>query len=134
VRALFDTNVLLAAFLTEGVCEKLLTRARKRHFDLITCPFILREFERILGKKFSAVKREKEAALALIAEAVSGSVEPSEMPVGACRDKDDDKVLACAIEAEAEYLVTGDKDLLHMKTYKGIRIVAPREFELLFDQ
>ena len=134
MRALFDTNVLLAAFLTEGVCEKLLTRARKRHFDLITCPFILREFERILVKKFSATKQEKETALALIAEAARDSVDPSEIPAGACRDKDDDNVLACAVEAEAEYLVTGDKDLLDMKKYKGINIVAPREFELLFDQ
>jgi len=134
VRALFDTNVLLAAFLTEGVCEKLLTRARKRHFDLITCPFILHEFERILVKKFSATKQEKETALALIAEAARDVVEPSETPAGACRDKDDDNILACAVEAAAEYLVTGDKDLLHMKTYKGIRIVMPREFELLFDR
>ena len=134
MRALFDTNVLLAAFLTEGVCEKLLTRARKRHFDLITCPFILHEFERILVKKFSATKQEKETALALIAEAARDVVEPSETPVGACRDKDDDNILACAVEAAAEYLVTGDKDLLHMKTYKGIRIVMPREFELLFDR
>jgi uncharacterized protein len=134
VRALFDTNVLLAAFLTEGVCEKLLTRARKRHFDLITCPFILHEFERILVKKFSATKQEKETALALIAEAARDTVEPSETHAGACRDKDDDNVLACAVEAAAEYLVTGDKDLLHMKKFKGIRIVTPREFELLFDR
>ena len=134
MRALFDTNVLLAAFLTEGVCEKLLTRARKRHFDLITCPFILREFERILVKKFSATKQEKETALALIAEAARDIVEPSETPAGACRDKDDDNVLACAVEAAAGYLVTGDRGLLHMKTFKGIRIVTPREFELLFDQ
>jgi putative PIN family toxin of toxin-antitoxin system len=134
VRAVFDTNVLLAAFLTEGVCEKLLTRARKHHFDLITCPFILHEFERILLKKFSATKQEKETALALIAEAALDIVHPSETPSGACRDSDDDNVLACAVEAAADYLVTGDKDLLHMKTFKGIRIVTPREFELLFDQ
>ena len=134
MKALFDTNVLLAAFLTEGVCEKLLTRARKRHFDLITCPFILHEFDRILVRKFSATKQEKEAALALIAEAAKETVNPSEAPAGACRDKDDDSVLACAVEAAAEYLVTGDKDLLHMKMFKGIRIVTPREFELLFDQ
>lgn len=133
MRALFDTNVLLAAFLTEGVCKKLLIRARKRHFDLITCPFILREFELILVKKFSATKQEKETALALIVEAAFDRVEPSEIPAGACRDEDDDNVLACAVEAEAEYLVTGDRDLLDMKTYKGIRIVTPREFELLFD-
>lgn len=133
MKALFDTNVLLAAFLTEGVCAKLLTRARKRQFSLITCPFILHEFKRILAKKFSATKQERETALALIAEAATDIVHPSETPSGACRDSDDDNVLACAAEAEVEYLVSGDKDLLHMKTFKGIRIITPRDFELLFD-
>ena len=133
MKALFDTNVLLAAFLTEGVCEKLLTRARKRHFELISCPFILHEFDRILAKKFSATKSERETALALISEAAMDIVHPSATPSGACRDSDDDNVLACAVEAAAEYLVTGDKDLLHMKTYRGIRILTPRDFELLFD-
>jgi len=133
VKAVFDTNVLLAAFLTEGVCAKLLTRARKQQFNLITCTFILSEFERTLTKKFSATKQEKENALALITEAAQKSVEPSKIPTGACRDKDDDNVLACALEADADYLVTGDKDLLDLKAFKGTRIVNPREFELLFD-
>jgi len=133
VKALFDTNVLLAAFLTEGVCSKLLTRARKQQFNLITCPFILHEFERTLTKKFSATKQERENALALIAEAAQDIVHPSEIPNGACRDKDDDNVLACAWEGAVDYLVTGDKDLLDLKVFKGIRIITPRNFELLFD-
>ena len=133
MKALFDTNVLLAAFLTEGVCAKLLTRARKQQFNLITCPFILHEFERILTKKFAATKQEKENALALITEAAQEIVNPSEIPTGACRDKDDDNVLTCALEPAADYLVTGNKDLLHLKAFKGIRIITPREFELLFD-
>lgn len=133
MRALFDTNVLLAAFLTDGVCTKLLTRARKRHFDLITCPFILLEFERILIKKFAATKAEKENALVLIAEAARESVQPSEPPSGVCRDKDDDNVLACALEGKVDYLVTGDKDLLHLKMFREIHIITPRDFEMLFD-
>lgn len=133
MKAVFDTNVLLAAFLTEGVCAKLLTRARKRQFNLITCPFILHEFERILTKKFSATRQERENALALVAEAAASIVHPSETPSGACRDKDDDNVLACALAGVADYLVTGDKDLLHLKTFRKIRIIAPRDFELLFD-
>jgi putative PIN family toxin of toxin-antitoxin system len=133
VKAVCDTNVLLAAFLTEGVCAKLLTRARKQQFNLITCPFILHEFERILTRKFSATKQEKENALALITEAAQDTVQPSETPTGACRDKDDDNVLACALEAGADYFVTGDKDLLHLKMFRGVRIITPRDFELLFD-
>lgn len=133
MKALFDTNVLLAAFLTEGVCAKLLVRARKHHFDLVSCPFILREFERILAKKFSATKQERENAAALIADAARDIVEPSEALSGLCRDKDDDNVLACAAAGRVDYLVTGDKDLLALKRFREVRIVSPREFELLFE-
>lgn len=134
MRAFFDTNVFLAAFLTEGVCAKLLVRSRKRQITLITCPFILQEFERILTRKFSATKQEKENALTLITEAAQEIVQPSEAVRGVCRDKDDDNVLACALEATADYLVTGDKDLLALKTFRGIRIITPRDVEMLFDR
>ena len=133
MRAVFDTNVLLAAFLTEGVCAKLLKRARRRQFDLVTCPFILHEFERILTRKFSSTKTETEGALALITEAAQVIVRPSGAPARVCRDKDDDHVLACAQEAAADHLVTGDQDLLSLKTHRGIRIITPRDFELLFE-
>lgn len=133
MKAVFDTNVLLAAFLTEGVCAKLLTRARKRQFSLRTCPFILHEFDRILAKKFSAARREREDALLLIREAAQIVEDFPELPRRVCRDKDDDHVLACALGAEADYLVTGDKDLLVLKTFKDIRIIAPRDFELLVE-
>lgn len=133
MRVLLDTNVLLAAFLTEGVCAKLLLRARKRQFDLVTCPFILHEFERILTRKFSATRAERENARALITEAAAFVAHPVADPAGRCRDKDDEQVLACALGAEAEYLVSGDKDLLQLKTFKGIRILSPRDFELMFE-
>ena len=133
MKAVFDTNVLLAAFLTEGVCAKLLTRARKQQFNLVTCPFILHEFERILSKKFSATKQERENALALITEAAQDIVHPAKTVAGVCRDKDDDNILACALAGAVDYLVTGDKDLLHLKVFDRIHIIAPREFELLFD-
>jgi len=133
VKALFDTNVLLAAFLTEGICSKLLLRARKGQFHLVTCPFVLDEFERILSKKFAATKQEKENALAIIAEATQVTVQPSEILSGVCRDKDDEIVLSCALAGSVDYLVTGDKDLLVLKIFRGIPIITPRDFELLFD-
>ena len=49
-----------------------------------------------------------------------------------CRDPEDDAILACALEARVDYLVTGDEDLLELKVFKGIRIVTPRDFEILF--
>jgi putative PIN family toxin of toxin-antitoxin system len=133
VRAVFDTNVLIAAFVAEGICSKLLIRSRKGQFDLIVCPVILREFERVLIKMFSATRNETRDALLIVSEAIHNVVHPSPLGQSFCRDPDDDTILACALEAKANYLVTGDEDLLELKVFKGIRIVTPRDFELLFN-
>ena len=133
MKAVLDTNVLLAAFITEGICSKILVRGRKRQFHLILCPVILREFERVLIKKFSITRNEVRSILQIVSEAMHSVVSPSQSVQGICRDPDDDSILACALEAGADYLVTGDVDLLELKIFKGIRIVTPREFELLFN-
>ena len=133
MRAVFDTNVLVVAFAAEGICSKILTRGRKKQFHLIACPIILQEFERVLIKKFSATRNEARSALQIVSEAMHSIVLPSQSEQGVCRDPDDDAILACALEARADYLVTGDVDLLELKTFKGIRIVTPRDFEMFFN-
>jgi len=133
VRAVFDTNVLVAAFATEGICSKILIRGRKKQFYLIACPIILQEFERVLIKKFSATINEARSTLKIVSEAMHSIVLPSQSEHGVCRDPDDDAILACALEARADYLVTGDMDLLELKIFKGVRIVTPRDFEILFN-
>ncbi len=49
-------------------------------------------------------------------------------PVSVCRDPDDDKFIACALAARAEFLVTEDQDLLALDGYEGLRIVTPAQF------
>jgi putative PIN family toxin of toxin-antitoxin system len=133
VKAVFDTNVLVAAFVAEGLCSKILTRGRKKQFHLIACPVILREFERVLIKKFSATRNEARSALQVVLQAIDSVVRPSQSVQPTCRDPDDDAILARALEARSDYLVTGDADLVELKIFKGIRIVIPRDFELLFN-
>ena len=132
MKAVFDTNVLVAAFVTEGVCAKLLGRARRKQLDLVISPFILKEFENVLLKKFSASKEQTRTATKLISEAAQ-MVNPYSMVSGVCRDPDDDQILSCALSAEADYLVTGDMDLLELKEFHGIKILTPGAFELLFE-
>jgi len=132
VKAVFDTNIFVAAFVSEGICARLLRRARKKQVFLYTSTIILEEFQKVLSKKLSASPKEIKEALKLVEEAVEGVVEPSHEVLGVCRDADDDRILACALAVDAKYLVTGDEDLLILKKYKGIRIVSPRDFELLF--
>lgn len=133
MKVVFDTNVLVSAFVSEGVCSKLLGRARRRQFELITCPFILKELETVLLKKLSATKGETRQALRILAEAISALVQQAHPVSGICRDPDDDYILSCSIAASADYLVTGDSDLLELREFRGTRIVAPRDFELLLE-
>jgi putative PIN family toxin of toxin-antitoxin system len=68
---------------------------------------------------------------------ISIVVDPRKLGVsvsGVCRDKDDDNVIAGALAANVNYIVTGDNDLLVLRKYKGIKIISPRGFELLFTE
>ena len=132
MKAVFDTNVLIAAFLTEGVCSKLLVRARRRDFDLVLCDCIIDEFKLVLKKKFVASPHETSEALMILSEAVLEIHGPISSIISLCRDSDDDLILACAKDAAVDYLVTGDEDLLILKSYEAISIIKPREFEKLF--
>ena len=132
MKAVFDTNVLIAAFLTEGICAKLLIRARRRDFDLVLCDGILQEFKRVLKKKFAASPHEMSEALIILSAVVQDILGQTDSIAPISRDSDDDLILACARDAVADYVVTGDEDLLVIKNYEGISILNPREFEKLF--
>ena len=134
MRVVFDTNVLVAALAVEGLCTTLLARARRKHFQLFLCPFILDELRRVLSGKLKVPEQLTREAIDLVLEAAEGVVSPREEVEGVCRDREDDHILACALGARARYLVTGDKDLLELKEFRGIAILSPREFEMLFTE
>ena len=133
MRVVFDTNVLIAAFLTEGVCSKLLVRARWREFELFLSEDIILEFERNLRKKFAFSPAEIKDARSVLLEA-SGKIVPAiSLIAPVCRNPEDDKILACTKQTDAEYLVTGDQDLLVINPYGRTRIITPRNFENIFE-
>jgi putative PIN family toxin of toxin-antitoxin system len=132
VKAVFDTNVLIAAFLTEGLCSGLMIRARKQAFSLVLCDDIIGEFEGILRKKFKITPADVSEISAIVSEAASEIIHDLSPVPSICRDPEDNIIIACAVDAQADYIVTGDEDLLILKRYKGIVILNPRNFEALF--
>ena len=128
----FDTNVFIAALVTEGLCSRLLRRARMNSFSLVCSPFINEEVRGTLSKKLHLSSEDTSEAMEVIGEAISSFVVPDVTVSGVCHDSSDDNILACALMAKADYLVTGDADLLEIKDFKGTRIVTPRDFEALF--
>lgn len=132
MKAVFDTNVLIAAFLTEGLCSGLLIRARKQAFHLVLCDDIIREFKCILKKKFKLTSTDISEISAIVSEAAAEILHELGPILNICRDPNDDMIIACAIDAAADYIVTGDEDLLILKRYKDIIVINPRNFEALF--
>ncbi len=132
MKVILDTNVLLSAFLTEGICARILRRARQKGFSFILCEPVLLEIKRLLKDKFSLTSREIKLFVSTLTEAADEIYQPKGSLEGVCRDPDDDIILVCVAETGSDYLVTGDKDLLVLKKYQGAKIINPRDFELLF--
>ncbi len=134
MRAVFDTNVLVSAFLAEGLCAKLLVRANRREFTLLTGSVLLAEFEAVLRGKMGASESHLREAVALLRE-ISEFVEKAEWParrLPGLRDPDDEAVWGFAVSVRADILVTGDRDFLDLKSPRRPRIISPRDFERLF--
>lgn len=120
-----DTNVLVAGLVAKGLCHEVVLHALGS-CTVATSRALLTELERILRDKFTLGS----ASSALLAE-LPGRVRvvtPAPLPAPVSRDPDDDAVIAAAIAASADVIVTGDQDLLVLRAYRGIDILTPREF------
>lgn len=125
MRLVFDTNVLFAAQITRGTCATLYQEALMAA-ALLTSDHILDELEEKLVSKARMESEEAARTRAEVAEDCRVvAIAPLTAPV--CRDLDDDAILATALASQADLLVTGDKDLLVLGSYKGIPIVTPAE-------
>ena len=126
MRVFLDTNIIVSAFATRGLCADLFRQILEAH-TLITSEYVLAETRDVLARRF---KVPEETVLEIIALLRKQEIVPTPaiFPQIAIRDLDDLPVVAAAIEAKADYLVTGDKDILSIIPIMEIKIVLPREF------
>jgi uncharacterized protein len=131
VRAVIDTNVLIAGLLWRGPPHALLEQVRAGTVSLVSSPALLAALADVIGRaKFDAIltrtNTSREKSLAEVRQ-LAEVIEPPPLPQPVCRDPDDDQVLALALAAKAELIVSGDNDLLSLKSFEGIPIVAPAQ-------
>ena len=126
MKVVLDANVLIAALIARGLCSELLEHCVVRHM-LITAEPILDDVWKHLVEKFKYNHEEAAEARELFGSQMISAI-PQKLKSPVCRDPDDDLVLGTALAGGADYIVTGDKDLLVLQAYSGIKIVSPREF------
>jgi len=126
VRVVLDTNVLIAAFATRGLCEDVLRTVLAEHV-LIVSGFILAELERVLLEKLQMPVTRARAVTSFLRDAAV-LVNPSNPANWPENDPDDRWIVAAAIAGEAEVLVSGDRDLLKASQKGPIDAISPREF------
>jgi putative PIN family toxin of toxin-antitoxin system len=124
-RTFVDTNVLLAALLTEGTARQVVSYAIAGGFVPIVSEQVLSELERNLHKKFKVSKPRVVETVAFVRSLAEVVATPKNAP-SVCRDNDDDAIIAAAIASNATYLLTGDRDLLEIKDPGDLQIVSPR--------
>ena len=126
MRLVLDANVLIAAFISHGVCNELLEHCVLNH-EVVLSKFILDELKEKLTGKFKFAAREANAVVRLV-ESRSEIVPISPLTEAICRDPDDDNVIATAMNGQCSCIITGDKDLLDLGTVSGITILSPSSF------
>ena len=126
MKVFVDTNVLVAAFATRGLCADVLRYILAEH-QLVTGEVVLTELRRALSRRLQAPPHTVEAILELLREhEVAPRPEaPSDLPI---RDPDDRWILASAVDAKADVFITGDADLLDIAASAPLRVLAPRAF------
>lgn len=125
MRAVIDTNVLLSALLWRGPPHALLEQARNGMVTLISSPALLAELAEVIARaKFNVILARSNTSRAQTLAQVrqlAEVIDPPALAKPVCRDPDDDAVLALAIAAEADLIVSGDDDLLSLIHFEAFR-------------
>ena len=126
MRAVLDSNVLIAAAATRGLCEALVELCLEQH-EMVLGEHILTEVEEKLTKKLKVSRRIVRDYIGLL-RGTAEVVKPTKVDRSACRDPEDLAVLGLLTTGRVEMLVSGDKDLLVLGEFSGARILSPRQF------
>jgi putative PIN family toxin of toxin-antitoxin system len=126
MKTFLDTNVLVSALATRGLCADVLREVLLSH-QLVISPPLLSELEEVLREKFGIPFHLIPEYLQILKQdAISSS--PSNLPDVDLKDKDDLPLLSSALNGKAELFVTGDQELLHLKKIGDMQIISPRGF------
>ena len=132
IRAVLDANVLVSGIVSEGTPRNILRAWRSGNFHVVESQATLDEIGRVLRyPKIARRHRWSEAEIRAFMESLEALaiLTPGKLRLNVvAADPSDNRYLECAVEGEADFLVTGDRHLLGLGTYRDVEILSPREF------
>jgi putative PIN family toxin of toxin-antitoxin system len=132
IRAVLDVNVLVSALISpRGTPARILDAWREERFIVVVSEPILEEFQRVVAqprlRRYGLTPARARALMRGLRQ--FAIMTPARLDVhGVAPHGEDDKLLACAVEGGADYLVTGDSGLLALQEYEGVQIISPADF------
>lgn len=126
-RAVYDTNIIISADLTRGICHRLFYLAVFHIVDLVVSEKLLKEYQKVLSRpKFRNTPEEVVAYVRLIKQ-ISTTVTPSRK-IKKILDDPDNRILECAVAGKADFIVTGNKKHFSFPQFEDVKIASPTEF------
>ncbi len=130
MRLVLDTNAVVSGLLWDNGPSRLIDAGLQGRIELFTSQVLLLELEDVLPRRKLA-RRVAASGLGVAQLVARYALLAKSIPPAAIErvsaDSDDDHVLACAVAAQADLIVSGDPDLLNLKSYQHIPIVSPAE-------
>ena len=139
MRVVLDTNILVSRFLVpSGNPARIMGHWEAGAFELLVSEAIVAECRRVLGypriqKKYKYSDDEADKYIAGLGR-LATVVIPSEELDAVAADRDDNRIIECAVEGDADYIVSGDSHLKDLRDYRGIRILTPTAFLLMLER
>ena len=128
MKVVCDTNVLVSGFLFGGHAREILGLVKRGTLTNFTSSILLQELESVLSRPKFNLRPDQVSGFLQLSRNSFKTVFPLSQISVVKTDPDDDRVLEVAMTAEAEYIISGDRDLLDLQQWRGIRIVSPADF------
>ena len=126
MKVFLDTNVLVSAMATRGLCADVLRETLTSHQLVVSAP-LFNELTRVLRQKLQIPRELIDDAIEILQQDAHFAT-PSAAPDVKIRDRDDLTILSSAFNGKADLLVTGDKEILNLGKINDMEIVSPRGF------
>ena len=136
-KVVLDTNVLISSLLKpKSKARDIYRLVLRGEIELYTSVDLISELSRVLEyPKFKFEKLQKEVFLKNLMKVATVLVDPKLRVNVIKEDPPDNKLLECAVEAKADYLISGDNEhLLPLRNFQGIKIISPSEFLKLYQK